>query len=109
MEKPNIIKNIFSTGLKCVTQADEFKMICLEKAVLETNLATIATYTGDKFAHNNANYRFSAYKQYISWVYGHLGKYVRQVIPSCIVWAIRTKYPSKNGKYVPFNHSEMHV
>ena len=89
-----------------MTLSDEFKMVCLEKAVLETNLATISQYTGEHFEYDNSNYRFSAYKQFISWVYGRLGKRVRQVIPSCIVWAIRKKYPSDDGEYVAFSHAK---
>ena len=81
-------------------------MVCLERAVLETNLATISRYIGEIFEFENTNYRSSAYKQYISWIYGWLGKRIRQVIPLCVVWAIRKKYPSDDGEYVPFNHAE---
>ena len=107
-EANEILDNLFE-GNKCVTFANEFKMVCLEKSVLGTNLATISIYTGEKFTHENSNYRFSAYKQYISWIYGYLGKHARRVIPSCVVWAIRTKYPSEDGKYVPFNHSKVYI
>ena len=75
-------------------------MVCLEKSVLGTNLMTISIYTGNNFTHDNIKYRFSAYKKYISWIYGYLGKHARRVIPSCVVWAIRTKYPSEDGKFV---------
>ena len=81
-------------------------MVCLERVVLETNLATISRYTGETFEFENTNYRFSPYKKYISWIYGRLGKRIRQVIPSCVVWAIRKKYPSDDGEYVPFNYAE---
>ena len=82
-------------------------MVCLEKAVLETNLATISSYTSDKYDHSNANYRFSAYKQYISWIYiWSFGEARKASYPIVIVWTIQKKYPSANGKYVPFNHSE---
>ena len=81
-------------------------MVCLERAVLETNLATISRYIGEIFEFENTNYCSSAYKQYISWIYGWLGKRIRQVIPSCVVWAIRKKYPSDDGEYVPFNYAE---
>ena len=74
--------------------------------VLETNLATISRYTRETFEFENTNYHFSAYKQYISWIYGRLGKRIRQVIPSCVVWAIRKKYPSDDGECVPFNYAE---
>ena len=81
-------------------------MICLERAILETNLATISRYTRETFEFENTNYRFSACKQYISWIYGRLGKRIREVIPSCVVWAIREKYPSENGEYVPFQYAD---
>ena len=81
-------------------------MVCFERVVLETNLATISRYTGEKFKFENTYYRFSTYKQYISWIYGRLGKRIRQVVQSCVVWAIRKKYPSVDGEYVPFNYAE---
>ena len=81
-------------------------MVCLERVVLETNLATISRYIGETFEFENTNYRFSAYTQYISWIYVRLGKRIRQVIPSCVVWAIQKKYPSDDGEYVPFNYVE---
>ena len=74
--------------------------------VLETNLATISRYTRETFEFENTNYHFSAYKQYISWIYGRLGKRIRQVILLCVVWAIRKKYPSHNRECVPFNYAE---
>ena len=48
----------------------------------------------------------AAYKQYISWIYGQLGKRIRQVILLCVVLAVRKKYPSDDGEYVPFNYAE---
>ena len=81
-------------------------MDCLERVVLETNLASISGYTGETFEFENTNYRFSAYEQYISWIYGRLGKRIRQVTPSCVVWTIRKKYPSDDREYVPFNDAE---
>ena len=93
-------------GNPCITESNEFKMVCLERVVLETNLATISRYTGETFEFENTNYRFSAYKQYISWIYERLGKRIRQVIPSCVVWANRKKYPLDDGEYVPFNYAK---
>ena len=81
-------------------------MVCLERVVLETNLATISRYTWETFEFENTNYHFSAYKQYISWIYERLGKRIRQVIPSCVVWANRKKYPLDDGEYVPFNYAK---
>ena len=85
------------------------KMVCLERVVLEINLATISRYTGESFEFENTNYRFSAYQQYISWICGRLEKRIRQVIPSCVVWAIHKKYLSDDGEYVTFNYAEKQV
>ena len=82
-------------------------MVCLELPVLKTALGTITKYTGKKFDYENKNYRFAAFKQYISWIYTRLGRNIRQVIPACIVWEIRKKFPSDDGEYVPFKYSEV--
>ena len=84
-------------------------MVCLERAVLQNNRATISRYTGETFKFEITNYRSSAYKQYISWIYGRLGNRIRQVIPSCVVWDIHKKYPSDDGEYDPFNYVEEQV
>ena len=81
-------------------------MVCLERVVLETNLAMISRYTRETFEFENTNYHFSAYKQYISWIYGRLGKRIRQIILLCVILVIRKKYPSDDGEYVPFNYAE---
>ena len=48
------------------------------------------------------SYRFAGYKQYIWWIYNILGKGVRNVIPSCAVWAIRYSFPEPSGVYIQF-------
>ncbi|XP_057294324.1 uncharacterized protein LOC130622854 [Hydractinia symbiolongicarpus] len=73
-------------GHTCVTNLDEFKMVCLPEPV---------------------SYRFAAYKQYIWWVYGRLGIGYRKPIPSCVVWVIRNKYLQPDGVYVPYTESGM--
>ena len=53
----------------------------------------------------NSKYRRLAYKAFLSYVaakddVGGLGE--RFVIPSCVVAAIRNKFPSPDGKYTGF-------
>ena len=81
----------------------DFHVLCLDEAVL----ALARLYREDVLAlpaddnFNRAN-RHSAYRQYVLWTYGKLGAGQRKVIPSCVVWKIRTKYPEPTGQYVGF-------
>ena len=36
-----------------------------------------------------SNYRYAAYRQYIWWVYGRLGRKRGKIIPACVVVAIQ--------------------
>ena len=49
--------------------------------------------------YDNRALRHAAYRQYVMWIHGHLGKGQRKVIPSCCV---RKHYPSPNGQYTSF-------
>ena len=93
---------IIFSGATCVTLSTEFKTVCLSEPALRTVLECIHDLRGDYHEKTNKNYRFAAYKQFIWWVYGKLGRGVRKRIPSCVMWAIREIYPSGDGKYVPY-------
>ena len=49
-----------------------------------------------------SNYRYAAYRQYIWWVYGRLGKKRRKIIPACVVLAIRMQFPEADGNHTGF-------
>ena len=61
---------------------------------------------GDHLEDNFSNrlLRCAAYKQYIWWVFKHLGKGNRRVIPSCALWKIWEHFPEPNADYI--NYSE---
>ena len=40
------------------------------------------------------DYRKAAYRQRTLWRCGYLGRRNRKVMPSCVVWDVRTKYPA---------------
>ena len=49
-----------------------------------------------------ASYRKASYRQWIMWQHGYLGRSNRRVVPSCVVWAVREKFPAPDGIYLGF-------
>ena len=86
----------------CVTQNNEYRRVVLDRAVLLVTLM----YRNDLFALIDEptinELRHTAYRQYVLWKYGHLGRGNRVVVPSCSVWCIRDCYPSLNGIYTGY-------
>lgn len=58
---------------------------------------------------NNSSWRYTAYRQYIIWVWGKLGYRNRKVVPSCVVWKIRDRFPDPTGNYTGFMDAEYHI
>lgn len=64
-------------------------------------------HRGDELLFSNMthrNYRYHAYRNYIDFVHGYLGKHHRKVIPACVVTHIRQKWPDPDGAYVGYRH-----
>ncbi|XP_078025266.1 P2X purinoceptor 7-like [Epinephelus lanceolatus] len=47
-------------------------------------------------------YRYLAYRSFVSWCWGFLGRRVRVVLPACVVLRIRAEFPDAEGQYVGF-------
>ncbi len=55
---------------------------------------------------NNACWRYTVYRQYTLWVWGKFRRRNRKVIPSCIVWKIRDRFPDQRENYTGFMDAE---
>lgn len=55
---------------------------------------------------DNTSYRYHAYKSYVNFVHGYLGRANRRVIPACVVAFIRTQWPDPNGSYIGYRAGE---
>jgi hypothetical protein len=66
-------------------------------------------YIGDALLFSNMenrNYRYHAYRNYIDFMHGYLGKRNRRVIPACVVSLIRQKWPDPHGNYIGYEEIE---
>ena len=52
------------------------------------------------------NYRYASHKHFTWWIHSRLGKGVRKVIPSSVMWSIRKNYPSENSAERDFKQAE---
>ena len=89
---PTLVENVCCKSEQCLSKSPEFALIALEPIVL--NLANgyrddFLYYTGDQTEDQNKGFRHASYWQFTMWRSGYLGANNRQVIPSCVVLAIR--------------------
>ncbi|XP_075541968.1 P2X purinoceptor 7-like [Dermacentor variabilis] len=87
---------------QCITRSRKFKDVCLNRNVLEVALVQQGTTSGKD--PTNRQLRYAAYRQFAWLIWRKMGKHKRRILPSCVLCAIRKKYPSHNGAYTGFKH-----
>ena len=94
-EMPTLEENKCCGLKKCVTSYRMFKKYCLY-------IKARSDVQADDWNFNSNSYRKAAYRQFILWKYGKLGKGNRKVTPSCVVLMVRLQYPSRDGVYMGY-------
>ena len=84
-------------------------MLCTSEIVLKNVLTGLHETRGDHVEDNfcDRSLRYAAYKQFIWWVFKHLGKGNMRVILPCALWNIREHFPEPSADYV--NYSEGNI
>ncbi|XP_060077950.1 P2X purinoceptor 7-like [Ylistrum balloti] len=89
--------------LACITDHPGFEVICLNVYVLETAYLTFRQYHGPLPDNQNKKNRYIAYRQFVRWCWGWLGRHVRVTLPACAVSSIRNTFPAPDGQYNGFH------
>ena len=99
---PTADENVCCRKRPCVSTMGWFDTVVLNRDVLSVAIEARSDIYADDPEYNPASYRKAAYRQFILWQHGHLGRGNRRVVPSCVVWSVRSKYPAPDGVYLGF-------
>lgn len=97
---PNEIENVCCKRVTCITRFQAFNNICLDWDILEVCIKARCDNPADGFNFSMESLRKAAYRQFVLWSFGKLGRGSRRVVPSCVVLSIRRIYPSADGQYM---------
>lgn len=102
VEMDTVQENVCCGNTRCITDFESFFLICVDHLVLTVAILNRVDIRADPIDYAPSSYRNAAYRQYILWIHGYLGRGNRRVVPSCVVLAIRRWYPSPTGLYMGF-------
>ena len=102
---PDEQENVCCKKRTCVTSYVMFNTVCLDREVLQLVIRARFDIRADEPDYSTQSYRKAAYRQYMLWKYGKLGRGNRKILPSCVVLVIRRAYPAPDGNYMGFRRS----
>lgn len=91
-------------GVTCITSHHSFSAVCLNEDVLNVAYMTYKQYV--RLDYGNNWKRYTAYRQFVRWVYHYLGEKVRVPLPACAVAKIRQTFPLQQGQHVGFTYAD---
>ncbi|ESO93037.1 hypothetical protein LOTGIDRAFT_77934, partial [Lottia gigantea] len=79
----------------CITDHPRMEPLCFNQFVLEVAwLGYKQQYGENAFSdRQDERYRHIAYRKFVRWCWGYLGKDFRVVLPACVVCCIRAHFP----------------
>ncbi|XP_068111877.1 uncharacterized protein [Hyperolius riggenbachi] len=109
-EIPNAKKQIPETG-KCITEAEVFQSMVANRinVTIELKMRHLCSLKPPD-ASCNRNLRNTAYRAFVTWVYGYLKKERSKPIPACVVGAVRKTFPDPDTGFhceLDYNAADM--
>eukprot|EP00111_Clytia_hemisphaerica_P012464 TCONS_00036571-protein len=101
-DMPTLVENKCCGRKNCITLHAKFGKFCLDKDILILNIKARADIRAEQVNVEKNKLRKASYRQFILWKHGRLGRYERRVAPSCVVLAVRRKFPSRDGVYMGY-------
>ncbi|KAG7462307.1 hypothetical protein JOB18_022309 [Solea senegalensis] len=104
-EIPKVLRrlNQLQNPPSCMADHPGFEPVCLNVFSLQKALNIYrADYGPLRLRGREHRYRYLAYRSFVSWCWGFLGRRLRVPLPSCVVRRIRIEYPDAEGIYVGF-------
>lgn len=105
LEIPKVIRRLHQLPEppSCMVNHPGLKPVCLNVFSLQNvfNLYR-ADYGPIRLRGIEHRYRYLAYRSFVSWCWGFLGRRVRVVLPACVVLRTWQEFPDEEGRYVGF-------
>lgn len=79
-----------------------FQNLCIDRHVLGLAIRARCDIRVEPLDFSMSSFRKAAYRQFILWEHGYLGKGNRRIIPSCAVKKVRGQYPAPDNVYMGF-------
>ena len=91
-------------NISCIIQPKEFEMLCTSEIVLKNVLTGLQVTSGDhlEYHFSNQSLRYAVHKKFIWWVFKHLSKWNKRIIPLCELSKIREHFPEPDADYVNY-------
>lgn len=87
---------------ECITSYELFQNLCIDRHVLELAIRARCDIRVEPLDFSMSSFCKAAYRQFILWEHGYLGKGNRRIIPSCAVKKVREQYPAPDNVYMGF-------
>ncbi|KAG9483778.1 hypothetical protein GDO78_009610 [Eleutherodactylus coqui] len=98
-----VVLQILPDDCMCITKHPLFEQYALLRENIEHTIRLCYMFTRRKYdLTNNRDMRVGAYRSYIAWIHGFLGKRNRVPIPACVIKVIRNLYPGPEEDYTSF-------